>query len=713
MTFPSDSVWSADQLLSIVPAIVFESRINLRDGKFILGYVNQSTAKILGFDPAKFDLTAFSIEDFVCLIHPEDITQLNLAIAESTGKVGRFHQQCRLLLPGHGMRWLDIVADPEALPDEWILWRGIATDITALKEAEEQNRRGQERLALATRAAGVGIWEFDFKTGDYRLDQRMREMLHADTLGFEPGSDGDSLRISHDNWASLIDPDDLPRLRHDRDCAVASESTASFDFRVRAPGGAQRYLTAALQIFRDVEGAPDRIVGTAMDVTEQMELRSQLEHMAAHDALTGLPNRVAFEHKLLAARDQAYQQQREHVLCFMDLDRFKIVNDSAGHAAGDAFLRLVGDLLKTTCKGKHFTARLGGDEFALLLYDCSLAKAEHTARELIDAIRSIRLSWDRKIYDIGASIGVTGITARSPKPVDLMSQADVACYAAKSAGRNQVVVYGGRNGAAERHHQEILVASGIRQAVESNRFQLFAQEILSLTKPTAQARGVELLLRMTDTTGRILRPGSFIPAAERYDLMGNLDRWVIESALIEHGEALARIGDLSISINLSANSLNDPLFWPFLKSTLEASRLPASQVNFEITETALINNIDTARSFMTMVRSAGHALILDDFGTGLSSFSYLKQFPVDGLKIDGSFIRQMKDSAVDRVIVESINEIAHKLHIKTVAEFVEDAETLEIVRAIGIDQAQGYVIGRPVPLAMMIEDHTTQKVRLL
>jgi diguanylate cyclase (GGDEF)-like protein len=555
MTFLSDSAWNPDQLLSIVPAIVFETRLNFRDGKFAIGYINKTAADLLGLDAPNFDLADFSLVDFMQLVHPDDVAGLNLAIAEATKNVSRFHQQCRLMLPGGGERWIDMVADPEAFPDAWMVWRGVATDITMLKKAE----------------------------------------------------------------------------------------------------------------------------------AERMELQRQLEHMAAHDVLTGLPNRLVFERRLQEARDQAHQMQREHALCFMDLDRFKIVNDSAGHAAGDAFLRLVGDLLRSACKDQHFTARLGGDEFALVLYDCSLAKAEHIARDLIASIGAIRLSWDKKIYDIGASIGVTAITARAPMPVDLMSQADVACYAAKSAGRNQVMVYGARNGAAERHHQEILIASGIREAIEANRLQLFAQEIMTLSPPDPQAqpgtRNVELLLRMTDTTGRVLRPGAFIPAAERYDLMGSLDRWVIENALIEHGEALAQIDDLIISINLSANSINDPLFWPFLKTTLEASHLPPSQVTFEITETALINNIDAARNFMTTVRTAGHALILDDFGTGLSSFNYLKQFPVDGLKIDGSFIRQIKDNPVDRIIVEAINEIAHKLGMKTVAEFVEDAETLEISSA--------------------------------
>jgi diguanylate cyclase (GGDEF)-like protein len=577
MTPSSDSEWNSDQLLSIVPAIVFESRLNFRESKFTLSYINRGAVKLLRLGSEDFDLTKFSFDEFMRKVHPDDIAGLNSAIADATAKVGRFHQRCRLVIPGGGLRCLDIVADPEPLPDGWMFWRGIATDITPLKAAEER-----------------------------------------------------------------------------------------------------------------------------------------LEHMAAHDALTGLPNRLTFEARLQQACDQARAEQREHALCFIDLDRFKIVNDTAGHAAGDAFLRLIGDLLRKTCKDKHFTARLGGDEFALLLYDCSLGRAEHIARELIDAILAIRLSWDRKIYDIGASIGVTAITARSPQPVDLMSQADVACYAAKSAGRNQVMVYGGRNSTAERHHQELMVASGIREAIETGRFQLFAQEIKAL-KPAKDGglRTVELLLRMTDSTGRVLRPGTFIPAAERYDLMGSLDRWVIENALIERGEALAAIEDLAVSINLSANSLNDPLFWPFLKTTLEGSRLPPNQVNFEITETALINNIEAARNFMTTIRQAGHKLILDDFGTGLSSFTYLKQFPIDGLKIDGSFIRNIKDNPVDRVIVEAINEICHKLGIKTVAEFVEDAETLEIVRNIGIDQAQGYVVGRPVPLDMMIDDHAAQKVRLI
>ena len=571
MAAVSDNSESPTDLLSAIPAAVFQTRFNFSQNKFLVSYINHGAVGLLGLDAARFDPGGFSVDDLAALLHPDDLGTLTAKFAESTRSVTRYHAQCRLILPGAGIRWLDIVADPQPKPDGWIVWQGLITDITAARQAEEG-------------------------------------------------------------------------------------------------------------------------------------LQLRLDHMAAHDALTGLPNRLTFEKKLREACDLA-DDTRSTVLCFMDLDRFKIMNDSAGHAAGDAFLRKVGALIQSAIGDGDFTARLGGDEFALLLYDCSPAEAEDRARALIDEIQSIRLEWEGKAYDIGASIGMTAITATSPGPMELMSQADVACHAAKAAGRNQVMFYGARNGAAERHHREILVASGIRRAIEANQFELFAHDIVALDKTKSRGRHVEILLRMMDSSGQLLRPGSFIPAAERYDLMGNLDRWVLKNALIVRGDVLAAIDDLSISINLSANSLNDPLFWPFLSEILKSSPMPPDRVNFEITETAMINNLDSARSFMSVVRGAGHALILDDFGTGLSSFNYLRQFPVDGLKIDGSFIRQLKTSPVDRVIVESINEIAHKLGIRTVAEFVEDRETLEIVRKIGIDQAQGYAFGRPAALDEIIDRH--------
>ncbi len=835
MTVPPISTSDSKSLLSRLPALVFEFHVHHTEGNFSLNYSNQEVSQFLGFDPASFKSSGGAPNEYSDWFDPGDMEWLKARLLGGDPSHPRaFHEQCRIGRPDTRVRWLDIRMEPERLAGNDVLWRGVATDITMVKEAEEGLRLERERLALVTRAAGVGIWEYDFARDEYVFDARMRELMPIDEIGFLKGGQPGSFKVPEGGWEGTIPSEDIVRLRAERQKVLETGGLAiSYEFRVRDKSGAERRLAAILDVVRHRDGTPARLIGACIEITRQTapavdpaggdagwtlalhalgeaviatdadcrvtfmnaaaeemtewprdaalgqplervvnlldeagnaladavsaclgtmqpwhrdraavlvapsgrrrtiedsavpvrartgdatgavlviqdvtasrDLQRKLEHLAAHDALTGLPNRLSFEQRLQEACDQARREEREHVLCFMDLDRFKIVNDSAGHAAGDAFLRQIGELVRAQAREQDFTARLGGDEFALLLYDCSLQRGEFTARQLIESIRAFRLIWDGKIYDIGASIGITTISSGSSGPAELMSQADVACHAAKAGGRNQVVVYGARGGAAQRHHQEILVASGIRSAIEGNRLQLFAQEIIALNEPLGDGFNVEVLLRMKDTTGRLLTPGSFIPAAERYDLMGSLDRWVIDAVLIERGDALAAVENLSISLNLSANSLNDPLFWPFLDQVLHASSLPPTRVNFEITETALINNLATAGNFMSRVRALGYGLILDDFGTGLSSFTYLKQFAVDGLKIDGSFIRHVKDSPVDRAIVESINEIGHKLGARTIAEFVEDTETLEIVRAIGIDQAQGYVIGRPIPLELLVK----------
>ena len=279
-----------------------------------------------------------------------------------------------------------------------------------------------------------------------------------------------------------------------------------------------------------------------------------------------------------------------------------------------------------------------------------------------------------------------------------MSQADIACYTAKFAGRNQIAVYGGAGSPAQRHHREVQVAAGIRNAIEGDRFRLYAQEVIDLRQAkSGTGRHFEILLRMLDVNGAIMEPPSFIPASERYDLMGSIDRWVIRTTFRGYGQRLHETPGMTIALNLSANSLNDPFLWPFLQEELAASGLPAGRINFEITETAVINNLAVAKQFLSRARAAGCGVVLDDFGTGLSSFIYLRQFPVDGVKIDGSFIRQMTENPIDRTIVESINAVGHRLGAVTVAEQVEDATTLELVRAMGVDRAQGFAISRPEP----------------
>lgn len=450
-----------------------------------------------------------------------------------------------------------------------------------------------------------------------------------------------------------------------------------------------------------VRTASGEVIGAVLvfqDVTKARTLQQALEHSASHDSLTGLPNRTAFERELRIASEQARLHGQQHVMCFIDLDRFKLVNDTAGHAAGDALLREVANVMRRACREDDIVARLGGDEFGLLLYECDALEGEKVTQQLLRQLAALKFVWDERTYQIGASIGLTVIGPEGLRIDELMSQADIACYTAKTAGRNQVSVYGGAGSEAHRNHRQVQVAAGIRNAIEANRFRLFAQEVRDLSGRSNGASHYEILLRMLGDDGGIVEPSAFIPASEHYDLMGNIDRWVIRTTFRDYGERLASAEQLSFAINLSANSLNDPFLWPFLQEELGRSGLSPGRLHFEITETAVMNNLSAAKQFLSKARTAGCGVILDDFGTGLSSFSYLRQFPVNGLKIDGSFIRQVTENDLDRAIVESINAVGHRLGAMTVAEQVEDKRTLELVKAMGVDQAQGYAIAMPQPL---------------
>lgn len=460
--------------------------------------------------------------------------------------------------------------------------------------------------------------------------------------------------------------------------------------------------------------ATGEIIGAVLifqDVTVARALQRELTHAAAHDALTGLPNRAAFETVLHEASASAAAAGRCHAVGYIDLDRFKIVNDTAGHAAGDMLLREVGRLLKEALRPDDVVARFGGDEFAVLLHDCTLVEAEAVCQRAIDAIRVVRFPWEGKVYDIGASIGLTEIGPTSAPPDELMKQVDVACYAAKAGGRNRVAAYSAEAGDARRYYQEIQIAAGIRAAIDEGRFKLFAQEIRAIDPDRGRDRHYEILLRMVDESGALIPPGSFIPAAERYDLMGIIDRWVISTLLRAHRDDMRLNRDLSFSVNLSANSLNDPHLWAFVQNEMLISGIRPGRLQFEITETALINNFGTAKEFVSAARATGAKVGLDDFGAGLSSFSYLKQFQVDCIKIDGAFIRHVDDNLVDRRIVESINDIGHALGMVTVAEFVETEAILNTVREIGIDMAQGYFLGKPTPLTEVFDRHVLEHAR--
>ena len=384
-----------------------------------------------------------------------------------------------------------------------------------------------------------------------------------------------------------------------------------------------------------------------------------------------------------------------YVLCYLDLDQFKVVNDTVGHAAGDEMLKQIAALLQTRIRSRDTLGRLGGDEFSLLLENCPLGKALEIAENLIATVGDYRFSWGERRFAIGVSIGLVPISMEVSDRVQLMTQADVACFTAKDLGRNRVSVYHADDSELSQRHHDILRAAELREALEQHRFRLYAQPICSTQAPDGHLIHHEVLVRLLDRDGELLLPGSFIPAAERFGLMVELDRWVIAEALRQYsGLSIERDGP-GIAINLSGDSLGDDRLVAFVQAELAATGVPAQRVCFELTETAAINRLAMAQKVITELRRLGCSFALDDFGSGLSSFAYLKQLPVDFLKIDGSFIRDMHTDEVDRAMVRSINEIGHTMGIATVAEWVESEEILAAVRQIGIDFAQGYAIGRP------------------
>jgi diguanylate cyclase (GGDEF)-like protein len=426
-------------------------------------------------------------------------------------------------------------------------------------------------------------------------------------------------------------------------------------------------------------------------LTHRRRIEAQLSFSANHDDLTGLPNRRLFEERLARALDGA---EAGHALMFIDLDQFKAVNDNGGHAAGDELLRRVSRDLGNAIRGTDLLARLGGDEFGIVLPKCSPEDALRIALRLREITEAIDFVWNGHRYSISASIGMVHLGGTSYTLQEALRAADIACYMAKEKGRNRVHVYETNDAAQTQFTANLNWVQRLHRALEDDRFQLFSQSIAAVGGNGEAQEHCEILLRLEED-GKLLAPGAFIPAAERFGLMPAIDRWVVRHSLDTIGRHGAVAG--TYSINLSGLTLKDDTFLPFLREALRRSRVPADVLCFEITETSAIENLDEAIAFMNAMRAMGCRFALDDFGVGMSSLTYLKRLPVEYVKIDGSFVRDMLTDKADWTTVEMINQISHLAGRRTIAEFVENKEILAALEKIGVDYAQGYAIARPVP----------------
>ncbi len=427
----------------------------------------------------------------------------------------------------------------------------------------------------------------------------------------------------------------------------------------------------------------------------------KIKYQATHDSLTGLINRDEFENRLTAALRQTEQKNHDNILFYMDLDHFKIVNDTCGHIAGDALLRQLPALFEKHKRKHDSLARLGGDEFGLLLEDCNTKNAKQVATNLLREFENFKFHWEDKVFSVGISIGIVSLSINHIDIYELLSEADVACYAAKDKGGNTFQVYDSSNKNIIEKHGQMHWLADITDALKNDHFMLYFQAIYPLTERGKDENYYEVLLRYRDKSGKILPPANLLSAAERFGTIGEVDRWVVKNALQWMADT-HHIKNLKLSINLSGQSLSDESIFDFIKNQITSNNIDPHKISFEITETAAISSLEAAKKLMQKLKNIGCQFSLDDFGSGLSSFSYLKNLPVNNLKIDGSFVRNIANDPIDFAMVKSIHEIGKTMGMSTIAEFVESEEIIEKLKEIGVDYAQGYAISKPASDAIIV-----------
>jgi diguanylate cyclase (GGDEF)-like protein/PAS domain S-box-containing protein len=577
-------------------------------------------------------------------------------------------------------------------------YEGTLSDITERKRVEQAIYAEKDRAQVTLQSIGDAVITTDAAA---RIDylNPVAERLTGWTLEEARGrAIGDVLQLIDESTRTPV-AYGLDRVLQGLETSVPSDHNVLVNRR-----GEELAIQETASPIRNREGVAVGAVIVFGDVTKERRLKRALSYQASHDALTGLINRREFDTRLDTAVNAAQRGECEFVLLYVDLDQFKVVNDTCGHSAGDRLLRDITSLLQTRVRASDTIARLGGDEFGLLLGRCSLEQAERVADSIRHSIHNYRFLWGANSLSVGASIGVVRIGKETTSAAAVLSAADIACYAAKDGGRNRVQIYERDHGT--NRHREMQWVGRIARAVEEGRLELFAQRIVGIGRARYHDPFFELMVRLRNEDGKLVPPIEFIPAAERYNVMVMVDRWVVNRAIELLERHLQTNGRLPlIAVNLSGTSINDEDFLEFVLSRLNDERV-AKALCFEITETAAVASLTKATHFMNEIKARGCRFSLDDFGSGVSSFVYLKNLPVDFLKIDGHFVANVATDPVDRSMVEAIAKIGRAMQVATIAEKVESAAVQAVLKEIGIDYIQGYHLAEPCPIEEVFGSRT-------
>jgi diguanylate cyclase (GGDEF)-like protein/PAS domain S-box-containing protein len=666
-------------LTNVMPEIVL-----IHDDNIL--FANREAGELLGL-PAN-ELIGRKVTD---LIRPAyRSTAENVIRQQLDGKKKRARYELQLIDGEQRTRWAEATGMRIGFRGKPVLLT-IARDISYRKSVEATLSQGRRQAQTTLESLGEGIVTADTQGRIDYMNSSAEKLVginREQALGKQFG-----------DVVNLIDEGDRQNLGDPISRCLEKRQNISLGRRallMPSDGDNEVSIDASAS---PIMGPDDSVIGAVLimrDVGELRGLAREMTYQASHDALTGLFNRPEFERNVTLALNAAKESDDQHVLCFLDLDRFKTVNDTVGHMAGDNMLREVASLIRQHVRDSDVVARLGGDEFGLLLLKCPLDKARQITEDICAGVREYRFTWQDQVFDVGVSIGVVEIAHASSSLEDLLGAADSACYVAKQQGRGQVHVYSVRDEAGARQRGEIHWLRKLQNAIRDKKFELYVQPIISVSGRIPSGPAMEVLLRMDDADEGLILPSRFIRAAERYQLMGELDRWVVETTLASIGSGAIRLPDeRSVAINLSGQTMADADFLDFVVNALDHSQVAPAKLCFEVTESAVLRDFEHAKRFIDVLHGMGCYFALDDFGSDIGSLSSVQGLSIDFLKLDGTYTRDLNTNVVNQEVVVSVTRLSRALGFKVVAEQVEDQNSFDTLRDLGVDFIQGNFVDEP------------------